>query len=141
MEENKELLELLKRIEGANRKQLIYTRVQCIAAVAAVACFAGIYFLIRDFLPQISAIITQIPGVVAQMEIVLSNLEVVTTELAAVDFAGMIEGVNIMVEAGQTGLTETVEKLNAIDFEALNKAIQTLTEVIEPLAKFFKVFG
>lgn len=141
MEENKELLELLKRIEGANRKQLLYTRVQCIAAVAAVACFAGIYFLIRDFLPQISAIITQIPGVVAQMEIVLSNLEVVTTELAAVDFAGMIEGVNTLVEAGQTGLTETVEKLNAIDFEALNKAIQTLTEVIEPLAKFFKVFG
>ena len=141
MEENKELLELLKRIEGANRKQLLYTRVQCIAAVAAVACFAGIYFLIRDFLPQISAIITQIPGVVAQMEIVLSNLEVVTTELAAVDFAGMIEGVNTLVEAGQTGLTETVEKLNAIDFEALNKAIQTLTEVIDPLAKFFKVFG
>lgn len=141
MEENMELLELLKRIECANRKQLLYTRVQCIAAVAAVACFAGIYFLIRDFLPQISAIITQIPGVVAQMEIVLSNLEVVTTELAAVDFAGMIEGVNTLVEAGQTGLTETVEKLNAIDFEALNKAIQTLTEVIEPLAKFFKVFG
>ena len=141
MEDNKELLELLKRIEGANRKQLIYTRIQCIAAVAAVVCFAGIYFLIRDFLPQISAIITQIPGVVAQMEIVLSNLEVVTTELAAVDFAGMIEGVNTLVEAGQTGLTETVEKLNAIDFEALNKAIQTLTEVIEPLAKFFKVFG
>ena len=141
MEENKELLELLKRIEGANRKQLLYTRIQCVAAVAAVACFAGIYFLIRDFLPQISAIITQIPGVVAQMEIVLSNLEVVTTELAAVDFAGMIEGVNMLVEAGQTGLTETVEKLNAIDFEALNKAIQTLTEVIEPLAKFFKVFG
>ena len=141
MEDNKELLELLKRIEGANRKQLLYTRIQCIAAVAAVACFAGIYFLIRDFLPQISAIITQIPGVVAQMEIVLSNLEVVTTELAAVDFAGMIEGVNMLVEAGQTGLTETVEKLNAIDFEALNKAIQTLTEVIEPLAKFFKVFG
>ena len=141
MEDNKELLELLKKIEGANRKQLLYTRIQCIAAVAAVACFAGIYFLIRDFLPQISAIITQIPGVVAQMEVVLSNLEVVTTELAAVDFAGMIEGVNTLVEAGQTGLTETVEKLNAIDFEALNKAIQTLTEVIEPLAKFFKVFG
>jgi len=140
MEENKELLELLKKIEGANRKQLLYTRIQCIAAVAAVACFAGIYFLIRDFLPQISAIITQIPGVVAQMEIVLSNLEVVTTELAAVDFAGMIEGVNTLVEAGQTGLAETVEKLNAIDFEALNKAIQTLTEVIDPLAKFFKVF-
>ena len=75
------------------------------------------------------------------MEVVLGNLEVVTTELAAVDFAGMIEGVNTLVATGQAGLVETVDKLNAIDFEALNKAIDTLNQVIEPLAKFFKVFG
>ena len=141
MEENKELLELLKKIEESNRKQLIYTRVQCVAAVVAVACFAGIYFLIKDFLPQISAIITQIPGVVAQMEVVLGNLEVVTTELAAVDFAGMIDGVNTLVATGQASLVETVGRLNAIDFEALNTAIDTLNQVIDPLAKFFKVFG
>ena len=91
MEENKELLALLKKIEESNRKQLWYTRVQCIAALIAVACFAGIYFLIKDFLPQISAIITEIPGVVAQMGVVLENLEIVTTELTAVDFSGMID--------------------------------------------------
>ena len=141
MEENKELLELLKRIEGSNRKQLWYTRVQCIAALIAVACFAGIYFLIKDFLPQISAIITEIPGVVAQMGVVLENLEIVTTELTAVDFSGMIEGVNTLVATGQVGLEETVSKLNSIDFDALNKAIHTLSQVIEPLAKFVKVFG
>lgn len=140
MEENKELLELLKKIEAGNRKQLIYTRIQCVAAIVAVACFAGIYFLIKDFLPQISAIITQIPGVVAQMEVVLGNLEAVTTELAAVDFTGMIDGVNTLVATGQASLVETVNKLNAIDFEALNTAIDRLNEVIDPLAKFFKVF-
>ena len=78
---------------------------------------------------------------VAQMESVLSNLELVTKELTTVDFAGMIEGVNALVATGQAGLEETVVKLNSIDFEALNKAIATLTEVIDPLAKFFKVFG
>ena len=141
MEEHKEMLELLQKIEESNRKQLLYTRVQCIAAVVAVACFAGIYFLIKDFLPQISAIITEIPGVVTQMESVLGNLEVVTKELTTVDFTGMIEGVNALVATGQEGLEETVTKLNSIDFAALNKAIATLTEVIDPLAKFFKVFG
>lgn len=141
MEENKEMLELMKKIEESNRKQLLYTRIQCIASVAAVVCFAGIYILIKDFLPQISAIITQIPGVVAQMGVVLGNLEVVTTDLAAVDFTGMVEGVNALVSTGQAGLAETVNKLNSIDFEALNKAIDTLTQVIDPLAKFFKVFG
>ena len=141
MEENKEMLELLKKMEESSRRQLWYARIMGVAAVVAVACFAGIFFLIKDFLPQIGAIITEIPGVVAQMEVVLSNLEVVTTELTAVDFAGMVEGVNTLVASGQIGLQETVSKLNAIDFEALNRAIATLTEVIEPLAKFFKVFG
>ncbi len=141
MEEKNEMLEMLQKMDASGRKQLLYTRIQCIAAVAAVACFAGIYFLIRDFLPQISAIITQIPGVVAQMEVVLGNLEVVTTELTTVDFAGMVEGVNALVSTGQAGLEETVAKLNDIDFDALNKAIATLTEVVDPLAKFFKVFG
>ena len=140
MEEKNEMLELMKKIEESSRKQLLYTRIQCIAAVLAVACFAGIYFLIKDFLPQISAIITEIPGVVAQMETVLGNLEVVTTELAAVDFESMIEGVNTLVATGQIGLEETVSKLNDIDFEALNKAINNLSQVVEPLAKFFKVF-
>ena len=140
MEEKNEMLELMKKIEESSRKQLLYTRIQCIAALVAVACFVGLYFLIKDFLPQISAIITEIPGVVAQMESVLSNLELVTKELTTVDFAGMIEGVNALVATGQAGLEETVVKLNSIDFEALNKAIATLTEVIDPLAKFFKVF-
>ena len=141
MEEKNEMLDLMKKIEESSRKQLLYTRIQCIAAVLAVACFAGIYFLIKDFLPQISAIITEIPGVVAQMEVVLGNLELVTTELAAVDFEGMIEGVNTLVATGQIGLEETVTKLNDIDFETLNKAINSLSQVVEPLAKFFKVFG
>ena len=140
MEENREMLELLKKIEESGRKQLLYTRIQCIAAVVAVASFVGIYFLIKDFLPQITTIVTEIPGVVAQMERVLGNMETVTRELTTVDFAGMIEGVNVLVESGQSGLEQTVAKLNSIDFEALNKAIVTLTEVIDPLAKFFKVF-
>lgn len=141
MEEKNEILELLQKIEESNRKQLLYTRIQCVAALVAVACFAGIYFLIKDFLPQISAIVTQIPGVVAQMEVVLSNLEIMTTNLAEIDFEGMIQGVNTLVATGQVSLEETVAKMNAIDFEALNRAIDSLTKVVDPLAKFFKVFG
>ena len=74
------------------------------------------------------------------MGTVLQNLEIVTEELTTVDFSGMVGGVNTLVATGQVGLEETVAKLNSIDFEALNKAIATLTEVIDPLAKFFKVF-
>ena len=33
------------------------------------------------------------------------------------------------------------EKLNIIDFETLNQAIEDLADVVEPLAKFFNVFN
>ena len=141
MDEQKQMMELLQRIEESNRKQLMYTRIQCIAAVVAVVCFAGIFFLIRDLLPQVSAIMADIPGLVTQLESVLGNLEVVTSDLATVDFETMVTGINSLVSAGQVSLEETVAKLNAIDFESLNKAIGNLSAVVEPMAKFFKVFG
>lgn len=141
MEEKNEMLELMRKMEESSRKQLLYTRIQCIAAVVAVVCFAGIFFLIRDLLPQVSAIMADIPGLVSQLESVLGNLEVVTTDLAAVDFETMVTGINSLVSTGQVSLEETVAKLNAIDFESLNKAIGNLSAVVEPMASFFKVFN
>ncbi len=140
MEDNREMLALLEKIEAANRKQLLYTRIQCGAMLLAAVCIGGIYVLIRALAPQVSAVVTELPGLVTQLETVLGNLELVTRELTAVDFSAMVEGINTLVATGQTGLEETVAKLNAIDFEALNQAIDTLNQVIEPLAQFFKVF-
>ena len=141
MEEKNEMLELMRKMEENSRKQLLYTRIQCAAAVIAVICFAGIFFLIRDLLPQVSAIMADIPGLVTQLESVLGNLEIVTTDLAAVDFETMVAGINSLVSTGQVSLEETVAKLNAIDFESLNTAIGNLSAVVEPMASFFKVFG
>lgn len=148
MGDNLEMLELLKEIREANRKQVLYARISCIAAIVAALCFAGAFMLVYNFLPQISQIMTEItgivselPGIVSQMEDVLANLQEVTEKLTAVDFGSMIDGVNSLVEAGQTGLEQTVEKLNTIDFASLNKAIKNLEAVVEPLARFFKVLG
>lgn len=147
MDENKELLQLLKSIEEANRKQTRYLKLTAILALAALVCFAGVFLLVYDFLPQItqvvtqlSDVVTQLPGMVAQMEVVLDNLETVTTELAAVDFGSMIDGVNVLVQTGQSSLAGTVEKLQTIDFATLNKTIGDLADVVEPLAKFFNTF-
>lgn len=148
MEENKEMLELLKEIRDTNRKQVVYTRVTCIAAIVAALCFVGVFVLVKDFLPQINqvlseitGIVSQLPGIVSQMQGVLTNLQEVTEKLTAVDFGGMIDGVNSLVASGQSGLEQTVDKLNSIDFDSLNKAIRNLEAVVEPLSKFFKVFN
>ena len=82
-----------------------------------------------------------------QAETVLANLETVTAELAESDLSGMVENVDALVSnvdglvsTSQDGVEQTIAKLNGIDFEALNQAIQDLSDVIEPIANFFNTF-
>ena len=86
-------------------------------------------------------------GAAQQAETVLRNLESVTTQLAQADLADMVEDVDALVAnvdglvaTSQEGVEQTIGKLNAIDFDALNKAIKDLSDVIEPIAKFFNTF-
>ena len=71
---------------------------------------------------------------------VLGNLETTSQQLASMDLEGMIADVDALVVSGQAGIEQSMEKLNAVDFEALNKAIQDLSDVIDPLAKIANRF-
>ena len=133
MEANKELLELLQKIEKANRQQVKLTRLVCIFALIAALCCGCTVALIYGVLPRIDA-------VVGQMQTVLSNLEAATSQLSVMDFTGMVEDVDALVVAGQQSLELTMKKLNTLDIAALNKAISDLSGVVEPLAKFFSAF-
>ena len=134
MEENKELQELLNRLDESNRQQAKYAKWQCILSVASALCCVGLFVLVWQLMPQVQALTTQ-------METVLANLEVVTEQLAGMDLGEMVRNVDDLVVTSQAGVEETMAKLNAIDFDTLNKAIHTLADVVEPLAKFFSVFG
>ena len=52
----------------------------------------------------------------------------------------MVENVDKLVVTSQDGVTQALEKINTMDIEALNKAIANLSAVVEPMAKFFKIF-
>lgn len=134
MEENKEMLELLRKIEEANRRQVRSGRLLCLCALVCLLCCGAVLLLIWSVLPQVD-------GVVAQMQSVLGNLETAAQQLAAIDFGGMVEDVDALVVTGQESLKQTMEKLNTIDFGALNSAISDLQKVVEPLSKVMKVFG
>lgn len=134
MEENREMLELLRRMEKNGRQQTVMSRVQCAFTVAAALCCGVLVVLVWNVLPELS-------GVVGQMETVLANLEQVTAQLASADLAEMAGNVDALVVTGQQSLEQTMEKINAIDLETLNKAIEDLSRVIEPLARFFDRFS
>ena len=141
MEENKELLELMQKIERNSRRQVNLTRLMCIFALVAAVCCGCTFGLVYNVLPEITEILPQISTVASQMQTVLSDLEQTTRQLAAVDFTAMVEDVDVLVTTAQDSLEQTMGKLNAIDFATLNQAIKDLANVVEPMSKLVNFFG
>ena len=133
MEENKELLELLQKIEKANRQQVKLTRFVCIFALVAALCCVCTVGLVYNVLPQVTSVVNQMQGV-------LGNLETATAQLSVMDFTGMVKNVEGLVDTAQESLNETMTKLNTIDFDALNQAIEDLAKVVEPMSRLMNVF-
>lgn len=140
MDNNQKLMDLLEQMEKANRKQVAYARLQFVFSVIAAICCILLLLAGVKILPQLQE-------AALQAETVLTNLETVTTELAQADLIGMVENVDALVTnvdglvgTSQEGVEQTMAKINAIDFDALNDAIQDLSDVIEPIAKFFNTF-
>ena len=140
MEENKELLELLQKVEKANHQQVRLTRIICILALAAALCCVGTLCLVYSVLPQITGILPQINAVASQMQVVLGNLETATAQLSQLDLTGMVTNVEELVTTAQSGLEQTMNNVNSIDFATLNKAIEDLSKVVEPLSKLTSIF-
>lgn len=137
MENDQKLQELLERMEKDNRKQTIYAGAQFACTIVAAICCALLLFAGLKVLPRLQEALLQ-------AETVLTNLETVTAELAQSDLSRMVENVDALVtnvdglvSTSQEGVEQTMTKINAIDFEALNKAIKDLSDVIEPIANFF----
>lgn len=134
MENNRELMELLRKIDESNRRQARWTAVQCIIAFITAVCCIVMFVTVSGVMPQVNAI-------AGQMQTVLTNLEQVSDQLASADLAGMVTDVDTLVGTGQESLEQIMVKLNTIDFETLNKAIEDLAAVVEPLAEFFSKFS
>ena len=147
MEQNSELQQVLKSLEESSRKQVRYARLQFIFSLLAAVCCVFILIAVVKYIPQLQALTTQIQDMATQLqglathaENVMTNLETVTDALASADLEAMVDNVNSLVVSSQDGVKQTMEKLNTINLDALNQAIANLSAVVEPLAKFFKVF-
>ena len=146
--EEREIREILEKLEKTNRQQVKYARLQSALAILAALCFIALVFAVGSIMPQMldfaaqaQDIATEAEVLLEQAEVVMTNLEQVTEELTELEFAKMVNDVDQLVATSQQGLEETLEKMNSIDIEKLNEAIDGLAKVVEPLTKFFKVFG
>ena len=145
-------MEEKQTLEKLLHEQNRYAKWQCILIATAALCCVGIFVLVLTLMPQIRAVTAQMNTVLTDLEAVtgqlegeldtiLSNLSTVTDEMARADLEGMVADVDSFVTTGQKAVEQATEKLNIIDFETLNRAIEDLADVVEPLAKFFNVFN
>lgn len=140
MEENKEMLELLRQIEKANRQQARMGKLLCVGLLVVTLCFGAGLWMLWNLVPQVEALIPQVHTVIGQMQAVLGNLEETSAQLAQADLSGMVSDVDALVASGQESLKQTMDKLNTIDFDTLNAAIEDLAAVVEPMSRLANMF-
>ena len=90
---------------------------------------------------EIAVVAAPLQEIAQQAGTVMTNLETVTQDLASADLSSMVEGVNTLAVNSQSAIAEAMKKLDLIDIDTLNKAIEDLADVVEPLAKVSKFFG
>lgn len=132
-----QFVQMMQRIESANAGQELYARKQYrmsqITAAASVLVLAVVLYGTAALLPRASATLQN-------MDAVMKNLEDITSDLAQSDLQQMIADVDGMVSSSEKSVRDALDKINRIDIDTLNQAIQNLNDTVEPLANFFGLF-
>ena len=123
-EERSEKEILQEQLECA-RKQMRYSRVTCImATVMALALVISAVFVVPS-LNRAADSIAQVSGQLEELQ--LQDLELADT----------LKVIDEFVITSEKGVQKTIEKLDAVDLEKLNEAIEALRNVVEPLRRIF----
>ena len=148
MEENRELLLAIRELTEENRKQQALLEKQyratrtlgillvCLVAVVGIAMFT--------LLPKVTATLKGFDTTLSELNVVVENTQIITEELKTADIEGTIHSlsdtlnsVNGLVEDSADSLTASLKKLEDLDIDTLNKAIQGLYKVVNPLSSLF----
>lgn len=130
MNETTEMTTLLQKLEeNAAVQKSCAKRQSLLMTIAALAC-VGILILI-------AVLFFQLQPVVEEMSLAAQNLSAVSEELAALDLASTINGLDETITTAQQSLSEGAAKLEQLDIDTLNSAIKSLSDVVSPLARLF----
>ena len=142
-------------LEKYARQQLLFTKILCgifalvLVCILVLTCavsgaakqLVAVIAPLEDAVGQVEDVAIQVNDMTGQAEIIMDNMETVTQTLADADLGSMVENVNALTTESQSVVTEAMKKLDTIDIITLNKAIQDLADVVEPLAKVSHFFG
>ena len=92
--------------------------------------------------PQVLRTVDNANEIMAQVSetIILADTAIESVTQMSTSITGMGDNMDTFITENAESVAEVMEKIEAIDFEGLNKAIKDLGAVVKPLADFFKKF-
>ena len=124
-----ECLALLRQIQADAAARTRYARQQSRMASVCAGCCAGVLAVVLAlavlFVPRLNQTMEQVDGILQDMASVSSELNRSLPEL--------LTGLDSLTGAS----AQALEKIAALDIEAMNEAIADLRAVVEPLANLF----
>ena len=133
MSERDLIVALLKEQKKASRHSLITA-----ASLVAICLIIGAAVLI--IVPRVNATLNNAYQAIDSIENVVANADkaISSVEKSLDGIDEMVKNVDKVVVDNTDAVGKTVDKMSSIDFATLNKSIKDLSDIIEPLAKFFK---
>lgn len=133
-----EFRETLAELTKSNREQADYAkRTWILTMISTISIVIVALFIII----YCTFLIPKINNLLAVAQTSLGNIEKVSKELSDADLDGLIVDVSDLIKTTEDDLALTMEKIDELNIEELNRAIRNLSDVIEPLAEFFGVIG
>ena len=121
--------ELLASMEKHLRRQSRLAAAHLLTAVIALVLAAAALITVMRLAPQIEALANEVSAVAGQISSLAGQISTVATD------------VDRLALTTEDGVKDIMKKLDTIDFDKLNKAIQDLASVVEPLANFVQRFS
>lgn len=122
-QDNRDILSELLKYE---KKELRQGR---IASLANMILVVAVLIALAVLLPRAMEVFTHIETSMTEVDELIRD-------------AGMlIHNTNDLVEDNADALTDTVERMQSVDFDKLNQAITDLQEAVTPLVEFSRFFG
>ena len=118
--------ELLRQLLAYQKREARNSRITaCISVFLALVVLAALALLV----PRALKLVEGVENTIAKVDLMTDSAE------------ELVGNANDMILKNTDAVTETVQKLNELDFDSLNNAIHDLENTVRPLAELMRKLG
>ena len=152
--ENEELASAIRELQSFEKKNL---RINRIRLAISAACFAILLIAAIFLFAKGGPLIRKADAAADLLTNTGETVQSLVNELAEVDVKGLSSSLSNIVRISEETITEiheatgglntlvqdadeAMQHISSVNYEELNTGIQTLNDVLEPVANFFRIF-